>query len=105
TSGQTTSNLKVLEVGDGTTAASLGLAAINAASNVADGTDILRAFGDLTLSQLHQGTGVRFDNALADLQIQFRDGTTQTVDFHRLSIAGTRPTGVTQGEAGANAQV
>ncbi len=88
--GQSASNLKVQEVGSGTTAASLGLAGVNAASNQATGNDVLSLFGDLSLKLLNDGGGVRFNNFLPDLQISFRDGTTATVDFHRL--AQTTPT-------------
>ncbi len=85
TTGQTVSNLKVQEVNAGTTAASLGLASINAAANQATGNDVVSLFGDLSLGLLNDGGGVRFNNFLSDLQINFRDGTTATVDFHRLA--------------------
>jgi flagellar hook-associated protein 2 len=93
TTGQTTSNLQVQEVGGGATAASLGLSGINAAANQATGADVLQLFGDLSLGLLNDGGGVRFNNFLPDLQVSFRDGTTATVDFHRL--ASSSPTPVT----------
>src|SRR5262249_55444556 len=80
---------------NGTTAASLGLDAINVAGSTGVGTDVVDLVGDLALSLLNQGTGVRFDNALDDLNISFRDGTQAKVDFHKLPVAGTKPTGTT----------
>ena len=91
TTGQTASNLKVEEVGGGTTAASLGLSGINAAATQASGADVVKLFDDLSLNLLNDGTGVQFDNALADLQITFRDGTSTTVDFHQLASSGADP--------------
>ena len=89
TTGQTASNLKVEEVGGGTTAASLGLSGINAAASQASGADVVSLFNDLSLNLLNDGTGVQFDNALPDLQINFRDGTSTTVDFNQLAGSGT----------------
>ena len=82
TTGQTTSNLRVDEVNGGTTAASLGLSGINTSSTSATGTDVLQLFGDLSLNLLNDGNGVNFSNVLPDLQVNFRDGTSTTVDFN-----------------------
>ena len=82
TTGQITSNLRVDEVNGGTTAASLGLSGINTSSTSATGTDILQLFGDLSLNLLNDGNGVNFSNVLPDLQVNFRDGTSTTVDFN-----------------------
>jgi flagellar hook-associated protein 2 len=98
TTGKTTSNLKVDEVGGGTTAASLGLSGINTAANQVSGADVVQLFGDLSLNLLNDSTGVRFDNALPDLQINFRDGTSTTVDFHQLAGSGANA------QAGTNEQ-
>jgi flagellar hook-associated protein 2 len=75
TTGQTTSTLKVQEVNQGTTAASLGLADINVAADSADGKDIVQLYGSLSLNNLNGGAGVRLDNATADLEIHFRDNS------------------------------
>ena len=91
TTGQTTSNLKVEEVGGGATAASLGLSGINAAAAQAAGSDVVKLFDDLSLNLLNDGAGVQFDNALDDLQITFRDGTSTTIDFHQLASTGASP--------------
>ena len=103
--GQTASNLKVSEAGGGTTAASLGLANINVAANQATGSTVLSLFNDLPISQLNQGIGVQFDNALPDLQVNFQDGTSTTVDFNSLPTLGTQAQATTHAANGANAGV
>ncbi len=103
--GATASNLKVSEVNGGTTAASLGLAGINANGNQATGSTVLSLFDDLPLSQLNQGVGVQFDNALPDLKVNFQDGTSTTVDFNQLPTVGTLAQGTTQAANGVNAGV
>ncbi len=90
--GQTTSNLKVQEIGQGTTAASLGLAGIDTTSDQAVGEDMVRLFEGLSLQLLNGGNGVRFDDALADLSITFRDGSAPLeIDFNRLRTAEELP--------------
>ncbi len=103
--GQTASNLKVSEVGGGTTAASLGLASVNSASNQATGSSVLSLFDGLPLSTLNQGLGVQFDYALPDLQVNFADGTNATVDFNQLPTVGTQASGTTKAANGKNAAV
>lgn len=82
--GQTTSNLKVQEIGNGRTAASLGWAGIDAAADSAVGGDVLRLFGKLSLDRLNGPTGVRFDEVLPDIEVRFRDGSTASIDFKHL---------------------
>lgn len=79
--GQTVSNLKVQEVGNGKTAASLGLAGIDVASSVANGQDMMRLSRDVELDALNDGTGVSVNTTLADIQYQLRDGTTGSIDL------------------------
>ncbi|REK27007.1 MAG: hypothetical protein DWQ42_08080 [Planctomycetota bacterium] len=98
-------SLKVEEVNDGTTAATLGLAGIDTTSTVADGDDVLSLFSDIDVSFLNDGLGVGFDELLADLQFSFRDGTTLDVDFRKLATSGTRATGTTDSSNGINANV
>jgi len=86
--GQTASNLKVAEVGGGTTAASLGLAGIDVAAEQADGDDLLWLFEDLDLSQLNDAAGVRIDTVLDDIEYTLRDGTTGTIDLSPI-ISGS----------------
>ncbi len=57
--GQTVSNLKVQEVGRGTTAESLGLAGIDVAASTADGEDLVELSLDTELDILNDGNGVQ----------------------------------------------
>ena len=75
------SNLKVQEVGSGTTAESLGLSGIDAAQSTADGTDLIHLSRDLELDFLNDGNGVTRDPALPDILYELRDGTTGTIDL------------------------
>ncbi|MDX1963980.1 MAG: flagellar filament capping protein FliD [Pirellulales bacterium] len=104
-SGGSSSNLRVEEVNGGSTAASLGLAGINVASSTASGNDIYGLFGDLRLSRLRDGRGVRFDGALADLRIRFRDGSSQLIDFEKLATTGTKASATTTAANGVNAKI
>ncbi len=83
--GQSLSNLIVREVGEGTTAESLGLSGINVAADTATGDDLVRLYADLSLSDLNDGNGVDFDNVLFDAQYHLADGTTGQLDFNRLA--------------------
>jgi flagellar hook-associated protein 2 len=85
------SNLKVQEVGRGTTAASLGLAVINAAATVADGEDILKLTADTPLSVLNDGKGVLVSTVLPDISYTLRDGTSGSIDFSPLGSGGEKP--------------
>ncbi len=78
--GQTVSNLKVQEVGSGTTAADLGIGGIDVAVNSATGSDVLTLFDDLDLDRLNDGNGVDFGPTI-DLQITLRDGTSLAIDL------------------------
>ena len=84
-SGATTGNLRVDEVGEGETAADLGLRNIDVASSNATGTDI---YGDITdtqptglqgvpLSKLGGGSGL---GTLTSINITTTDGTTHAVN-------------------------
>jgi flagellar hook-associated protein 2 len=68
-------NLRVQEVSGGSTAADLGLAAINVAADEATGTDLVRLFDGLTLSRLNDGSGLGLRPELAELEITFRDNS------------------------------
>ncbi|MBX7166522.1 MAG: flagellar filament capping protein FliD [Pirellulales bacterium] len=103
--GQSASNLKVQEIG-GQTAASLGLAGIDVAASQGQGQDIVRLFDGLGLGQLNSGNGVRFHDALPELQVSFRDGSAPlTIDFHKLGDPGALANGTTSATNGATAQV
>ncbi len=100
-----TGNLKVQEVG-GTTAASLGLAGIDIAADVANGQDVVRLFGNLSLDRLNDGRGIRFDRFSDDLEITFRDNSDPLrIDFRRVEVIGTRARATTSAANGIDAQV
>jgi flagellar hook-associated protein 2 len=79
--GQTVSDLKVQEVGSGTTAASLGLAGIDVSGTSADGQNVLALSNNILLSALNDGTGIRTNTALPDITYTLHDGTTGTIDL------------------------
>ncbi|MBX7074393.1 MAG: flagellar filament capping protein FliD [Pirellulales bacterium] len=105
-SGQMQSNLRVQEVGGGSTAADLGLLAIDAAANTADGQDVVRLGRDVLLSSLNNGNGLRFDASGADLRVNFRDGSAPLdVDFSTPAVEGSKATATTNAAAGLNGQL
>jgi len=80
--GQSVANLRVQEVGTGATAAGLGLASINTASSTVLGNDVVRLYDGLSLSALRDGSGLTFNSSLADLRVNFRDGSSALdIDF------------------------
>ena len=79
--GQSVSNLRVEEVGSGTTAASLGLAGIDVAASMADSADLMRLYDDLDLDLLNDGNGVYKTETLPDIRYTLSDGTTGTIDL------------------------
>ncbi|HYW78144.1 MAG TPA: flagellar filament capping protein FliD, partial [Thermoguttaceae bacterium] len=79
--GQTNSNLKVQELGSGTTAASLGLAGINVDADTADGQDMIRLFEGIDLDQLNDGNGVVRSQALPDMLYTLSDGSSGSINF------------------------
>jgi flagellar hook-associated protein 2 len=86
--GQTQSNLKVQEVGRGSTAASLGLDSIDLAASTADGRSVLSLAGATELSALNDGLGFSASTVLPDVAFTLRDGTTGQIDFSPI-ISGT----------------
>jgi flagellar hook-associated protein 2 len=79
--GQTVSDLKVQEVGSGTTAASLGLAGIDVAGTTASGQNVYTLSNNSLLSSLNDGMGVRTNTALPDITYMLHDGTSGTIDL------------------------
>ncbi len=75
---QSVSNLKVQDIGGGSTAASLGLGGIDVADDVADGRDMLRLYDGLDLDVLNDGNGVRIHTGLPDINWTLRDGTSSS---------------------------
>ncbi len=98
-------NLRVQELTGGT-AASLGLGGVNIAASEVVGQDVFRLFDELNLDLLNDGNGVRFDDALPELQIDFRDGSTPLIiDFNKLGNVGTQAAATTNAANGSDAQV
>ena len=105
TSGSTSGNLKVQEVGGGTTAVALGLAGINVAASSASGQNILSLFSGIPTTALNDGLGVRFDPALPDVKVSLADGTQVNVTLHKQTQVGTFASGATDAANGVNAGV
>ena len=87
--GRSVSHLMVQEIAGGTTAASLGLAGIDAAVATADGEDILRLTRDTELAALNDGNGVEVSSVFADLYYELRDGTTGMIDFSPIQTGSS----------------
>lgn len=102
--GSPVGNLRIEDVGTGTTAASLGLN-VDVAADVADGGDVLWLYEQLALNQLNGGGGIGFDEALADLSVSLGDGTQISVDFKRIPVLGGIPAGTTTAAGGDDARV
>ena len=79
--GQSVSDLKVQEVGNGSTAASLGLAGIDVAGTTASGQNVYTLSNNIQLSALNDGMGVRTNTALPDITYTLHDGTSGTIDL------------------------
>lgn len=89
--GLSISNLKVVEVSGGNTAASLGLDTIDTADDSVEGLDVVRLYEQMSLDELNDGSGVRFDWVLEDIQYELRDGTTGTIDLGDSSESSSTP--------------
>jgi flagellar hook-associated protein 2 len=72
--GQTTTNLRVQEVGGGSTAFDLGLSGIDVAASSATGADIVSLSENTQLSTLNNGNGVAFKSGNAAISIGLADG-------------------------------
>ena len=91
--GQTISNLIVTEVGAGTTAADLGLGGVDVVASQATGNDVLQLYEGLLLSQLNSGNGISLRQGVPDLNVSFRDGSTDLlVDLSSLAASDVRDT-------------
>ncbi len=100
--GQTISNLKVQEVGAGTTAADLGLAGIDVASASALGEDVLSLHADLDLSRLNDGNGVLLRQGVPDLEVTFGNGSTPLQIEFLAEIKGPTVSSATTEAANGN---
>ena len=87
--GQSVSNLIVQQVGLATTAQDLGLAGINVAADSVNGNDIVSLSRNTSLNSLNDGSGVDFNSALPELEINFRDNSSALqLDFNSESTLG-----------------
>ena len=87
--GDTLSSLEVQEVNGGTTAASLGLAGIDVASNSAAGQNILTLSSGLSLNALNDGSGIQTNtSALGDISYTLHDGTSGTINLSGQTTLG-----------------
>jgi flagellar hook-associated protein 2 len=80
-------NLKVQEVAGGTTAAGLGLAAIDTNSSTATGSDVFTLSSVTKLASLNDGAGVELRSG-NDLSFTFKDGSTLDVDLGSAKTIG-----------------
>lgn len=104
--GQSVSNLRVEQIGDNATAADLGLAGIDAASDEAVGGDVLRLYDNVPLNQLLDGRGVGANTVLPDLEVHFRDGSDPLfIDFDALEKTAGLSSGTRAAANGSNAQL
>lgn len=81
-------NLRVKEVGLGTTAAALGLAGVNVAADQATGTDIFSLHSGTLLSDLNDGAGVQIHSVGDTLSVTLADTTELTIDVSDSSTVG-----------------
>jgi flagellar hook-associated protein 2 len=86
-------NLKVQEVGSGTTAANLGLAGISTASNSAAGQDLVELFSGIQLGRLRDGNGLGLRPSVPELSVTFRDGSTKQIDLDPTGAAAPKTLG------------
>ncbi|MBI1309941.1 flagellar filament capping protein FliD [bacterium] len=80
TSGSTSSNLKVEEVGNGTTASDLGILQ-SAGANTLTGSEVYYVTQDFTFDQLNDSNGIFKTQGSADLKITAQDGTAIEVNL------------------------
>ncbi|MFW6170443.1 MAG: flagellar filament capping protein FliD [Planctomycetota bacterium] len=86
-SGASATNLRVTEVNGGATAATLGLADIDAASSEVTGNELVGIYDRLNVNELNDGNGLSIRDELNDLEIEFRDGSsTLQIDLNREDI-------------------
>jgi flagellar hook-associated protein 2 len=84
-----TGNLRVQEVGTGTTAAGLGLAGVNVAASQATGSDVLRLHAGSKLTSLNDGNGVALSGeGVVDLEVTLSDGSELSIDLFDAATLG-----------------
>jgi flagellar hook-associated protein 2 len=98
TTGQTTSNLIVEELGEGRTASDLGLSGVNVGSSSATGDDLISLSNATRLATLRDQAGIAFRTG-NDMAVTLKDGSTLQIDAN----SGAAPTTVGQLLAAINA--
>jgi flagellar hook-associated protein 2 len=82
-------NLRVQEVGNGTTAAGLGLATVNAASSEVTGANVLRLHVGTKLATLNDGNGIAISGeGVTDIEVDLADGTHVSIDLAGSTTVG-----------------
>jgi flagellar hook-associated protein 2 len=82
-------NLRVQEVGNGTTAAGLGLANVNEASSEVTGADVLRLHTGTKLATLNDGNGVAISGeGVTDIEVDLADGSHVSIDLAGSTTVG-----------------
>ncbi|HET6878622.1 MAG TPA: flagellar filament capping protein FliD, partial [Pirellulales bacterium] len=79
-SGSTNSNLIVQDIANGTTAASLGIAA-SVAANTLTGTNLVTLSGSTQLGTLNDNNGIGTAKAVPDFNVTLKDGTVFAVQL------------------------
>lgn len=87
TTGQSTSNLIVADLGNGQTAADLGIRQ-SVADSTLTGNDVFRVTGDFTLNLLNDGNGLRQRTGQPDLMVTLADGTDLILDLDGAATLG-----------------
>lgn len=87
TTGQSTSNFRVQDVGDGHSAQDLGIVADSGSATI-NGTPIGKLSLNTPLSRLNDGRGVKIDGSSPDLKFTMGDGTE-----YEVSLAGAKTVG------------
>ncbi len=91
TTGLASSNLIIEELGEGRTAADLGISGINVASSSATGDGLMYLTSSTRLSNLRDQAGIAFRSG-TDMSVTLRDGSALAIDAN----SGTAPTTVGQ---------
>ncbi|WP_425400530.1 flagellar filament capping protein FliD [Aeoliella sp.] len=81
-------NLRIKEVGLGTTATSLGLNNINVAADSATGSDVVSLYAGTRLSSLNDGNGVQIHSVGDILTVSLADNTELDIDVSDTSTLG-----------------
>jgi flagellar hook-associated protein 2 len=87
TSGKTTGNLIVQDLGNGTSAADLGIAQ-SVSSNTLTGTDINYLSSSTELAQINDGRGVTLGSGNGDFKINLANGSAVTVNLATAKTVG-----------------